>query len=117
MCRIMHTVSQGSGGLLQKTADYSGGFLCCRGLSLPFPCLNAAPPSGESLVLPVKVTPKTHNAQTGSMKSTGSGQPVSDRSVLQGRDSVAHHWSHHDQQKEVDKEKVNSCVFCLFSTS
>lgn len=42
---------------------------------------------------------------------------VSDRSVLQGRDSVAHHWSHRDQQKEVDvrEESHLLCFFLSFS--
>lgn len=77
VCRIVHTVSEGTGGLLRESADYSGGFLCRRGVitARRLPCLNAAPPSGESVILPVKVTPKTHNSQTGSRKSTGSGQP------------------------------------------
>lgn len=82
MCRIMHTVSEGSGGLLKETSDYSGGSrvvcVCVWGgyHCPPSPThLDAAPPSGESVILPVKVTPKTHNSQTGSRKSTGSGQP------------------------------------------
>lgn len=61
---------------MRESADYSGGFLCRRGvITARLLCLIAAPPSGESVVLPVKVTPKTHNSQTGSRKSTGSGQP------------------------------------------
>lgn len=77
MCRIVRTVSEGSGGLLRETADYSGGFLCCREgrggviTACTLPCHNAAPPSGESVVLPVKVTPinhTTHRQEAGSLQ-------------------------------------------------
>lgn len=93
MCRIVHTVSEGSGGLLKEASHYCGGFSCRRGLSLPAlsRALTQLLLGGESVVLPVKVIPKTHNSQTGSRKCTGSWSAVSDRSVLQGRDSVAHH--------------------------
>ncbi|KAK2817023.1 hypothetical protein Q5P01_025214 [Channa striata] len=90
--------------------NYCGGFSCGWGFDTarPFPCLNADPPSGESVVL-----------STGSMKSTGSGQPVSDSSVFQGGDSVAHHRSLHDQPKEVDVRKKSTPLFffVFFSTS
>lgn len=59
-------------GRLHTTVVVSGvvgGYHCP-----PSPCFNSAPPSGESVVLPVKVTPKTHNSHTGSRKSTGSSR-------------------------------------------
>lgn len=68
--------------------------------ALRLPCLNAAPPSGESVVLPVKVTPKNTQLTDRKQEVYRRRSAVSDRSVLQGRDSVAHHWSHHDQQRK-----------------
>lgn len=77
VCRIVHTVSEGSGGLLRETSDYSGGFLCCRGLSLP-----SFSHALMQLLLVVslwyyqlRLLLKTHNSQTGSRESTGGGQP------------------------------------------
>lgn len=51
------------------------------------PCLNAAPPSGESVVLPVKVTPKDAQLTDRKQEVYRKQSPISDRSVLQGRDS------------------------------
>lgn len=58
------------------------------GFSLPSvsPGLNAAPPRGESVLLPVKVTPKTHNSQTGSRESTGGDLPLETGQSSRGRE-------------------------------
>lgn len=66
------------------------------------------------MVLPCKVTPKTHNSQTENRKSTGDGEPPVTHQSSGGRDSVAHHWSSHDQQKEVDVRKKSTLVFVFF---
>lgn len=124
MCRIMHTVSEGSGGLLREAADYSGGFLVWSGgrggeviAAHPLPCLNAAPLSGESVVLPVKVTPKTHNSQT---QEAGSLQEAVSPSVTRqsSREETVWHTIGVIMTNKKRKEKVNSCVFFVFfSTS
>lgn len=112
VCSVVHTVSEGSGGL-------QWGRVGVGGLSLPSvsPCLNAAPPRGESVVLPVKVTPKTHDSQSGGRESPGGGRLSGIGQSSRGRDSVAHHWSHHDQQKDARKKSTHVFFFVFFSTS
>lgn len=89
---MVHTVSEGSGGLLRETAHYSGGFLCCRGFSLP-----ALSHDLMQLLLVVslwhyqlRLLPKTHNSQTRSRKSTGSGQPQSVTGQFSREETVWH---------------------------
>lgn len=55
MCRI-HAHSLRGFRSVEEAADYSGGLLLLW--MWPLPGLSAAPLSGESVVLPVKVTPK-----------------------------------------------------------
>lgn len=116
----MHTVSEGS-GLLREAADYSGGLLWCRGLSLP--ALSHALVQLLSVVslwyyqLRLLLKHTTHKQKAGGLQETVSRQRPP---VLRGRESVAHHWSHHDQQKEADVRKKSTLVcffFVFFSTS
>lgn len=103
-------------GFRKEAADYSGGFSCVVvGLSLP-----AVSRALMQLLLVVSLwyyqlrlllKHTTHRQEAGSLQEAVSH----DRSVLRGRDSVAHHWSHHDQQKEVRKKSTLVFVFfCLF---
>lgn len=119
VCRIVHTVSEGSGGLLRETSDYSGGCSCCRGLSLPsfshalMQLLLVVSLWYYQLRLLLKHT--THRQEAGSLQEAVSRQwPVSPPGKRQCGTPLESSWP---TKRSRCKEKVNSCVFFFFFLS
>lgn len=118
VCRIVHTVSEGSGGPLRGDLGLQWWFLVLQGgLSLP-----SVSRALMQLLLVVslwyyqlRLLLKTHNSRTGNRKSTGGGQPsVTGQS---SREETVWHTIGVimiNKGRSRRKEKVNSCVFSFF---